>query len=313
MSAGRKQSDKMDAEEEKETGGVKRRRPTMDSSADGRKSSVKRTKQPVQKKEEEIQKMGAKKRAAIFSSGSGAKKYKKVEEGQKKEDVEDEQGGSGSSGVRPTGSSSTVSDNIRRRLLFHHVLGRGSFGTVMLAEDPSTRKHFAVKIISKRALLAEGDDESVMVERRVFQLASGSPFLVHADFAFQTKLHVLLGLEYMSCGDFYTYLLMKDQLDIPSARFYAAELVCGIQFLHSKGVIHRDLKPENILVAETGHVKITDFGLALVNMHGDRTATSYAGTIGYIAPEVTRIEIFHIVIVLVIMDHTHGPTYAHYS
>ncbi|XP_044155570.1 protein kinase C delta type-like [Bufo gargarizans] len=156
----------------------------------------------------------------------------------------------------------------------------------MLAEDPSTRKHFAVKIISKRALLAEGDDESVMVERRVFQLASGSPFLVHADFAFQTKLHVLLGLEYMSCGDFYTYLLMKDQLDIPSARFYAAELVCGIQFLHSKGVIHRDLKPENILVAETGHVKITDFGLALVNMHGDRTATSYAGTIGYIAPEM---------------------------
>ncbi|XP_040294303.1 protein kinase C delta type-like [Bufo bufo] len=192
----------------------------------------------------------------------------------------------GSSGVRPTRSSSTVSDNIKRRLLFHHVLGRGSFGTVLLAEDPSTRKHFAVKVISKRALLAEGDDESVMVERRVFQLASGSPFLVHADFAFQTKLHVLLGLEYMSCGDFYTYLLMKDQLDIPSARFYAAELVCGIQFLHSKGVIHRDLKPENILVAETGHIKITDFGLALVNMLGDRTATSYAGTIGYIAPEM---------------------------
>ncbi|XP_040271792.1 protein kinase C delta type-like [Bufo bufo] len=72
--------------------------------------------------------------------------------------------------------------------------------------------------------------------------------------------------------------------------FYAAELVCGIQFLHSKGIIHRDLKPENILVAETGHIKITDFGLALDNMLGDRTATEYAGTKGYVAPEMLAKE-----------------------
>ncbi|XP_077123815.1 protein kinase C delta type-like isoform X2 [Ranitomeya variabilis] len=69
-------------------------------------------------------------------------------------------------------------------------------------------------------------------------------------------------------------------------RFYAAELVCGIQYLHSKDIIHRDLKPENILVAETGHIKISDFGLAIDNMHGDRTATGYPGTQGYMAPEI---------------------------
>ncbi|XP_073509488.1 protein kinase C delta type-like [Phyllobates terribilis] len=126
----------------------------------------------------------------------------------------------------------------------------------------------------------------VMVERQVLQLASGSPFLVHADFGFQTKMNVFLGMEYMSCGDFYQLLHRKGPLDITSARFYAAELVCGIQFLHSKGVIHRDLKPENILVTDTGHLKITDYGLALENMHGDRTATSFAGTMGYMAPEI---------------------------
>ncbi|CAJ0951707.1 unnamed protein product [Ranitomeya imitator] len=70
------------------------------------------------------------------------------------------------------------------------------------------------------------------------------------------------------------------------ARFYASELVCGIQFLHSKSIVHRDLKPENILVAETGHIKITDFGLALENMFGDRTATKRAGTKEYMAPEM---------------------------
>ncbi|CAJ0939159.1 unnamed protein product, partial [Ranitomeya imitator] len=70
------------------------------------------------------------------------------------------------------------------------------------------------------------------------------------------------------------------------ARFYAAELVCGIQHLHSKGIIHRDLKPSNIMVAATGHLKIADFGLALENIYGDRTATEYAGTPGFIAPKM---------------------------
>ncbi|XP_069593360.1 protein kinase C delta type-like isoform X1 [Ranitomeya imitator] len=129
-----------------------------------------------------------------------------------------------------------------------------------------------------------------MVERRVLQLASGSPFLVHAAFAFHTKMNVVFGMEYMSCGDFYQLLKRNGPLDIASARFYTAELVCGIQFLHSRGIIHRDLKPENILVAETGHIKITDYGLALENMHGDQTATGFAGTIGYMAPEILDMQ-----------------------
>ncbi|CAJ0932266.1 unnamed protein product [Ranitomeya imitator] len=157
-----------------------------------------------------------------------------------------------------------------------------------MVEDTLTHQEFAVKIIGKRALLAGGDGLNVMVERRVLQLASGSPFLVHAAFAFQTKMNVFFGMEYMSCGDFYQLLHRNGPLDIASARFYAAELVCGIQFLHSRGVIHRDLKPENILMAETGHIKITDYGLALENMHGDQTATGFAGTMGYMAPEPTK-------------------------
>ncbi|CAN2389711.1 calcium-independent protein kinase C activity, partial [Pristimantis euphronides] len=155
----------------------------------------------------------------------------------------------------------------------------------MLAEDTSTGKIFAVKLVNKRSLLLQGDD-SVMVERRVLQLASGSPFLVHAEFGFQTKLHVFHGLEYVSGGDFRNHLQQNGPLNIPSARFYAAELVCGIQFLHGEGIIHRDLKPGNILMTATGHLKITDFGLAAFNIHGDRTTTGCVGTEGYMAPEI---------------------------
>ncbi|XP_044155411.1 protein kinase C delta type-like [Bufo gargarizans] len=231
----------------------------------------------------------AKKRKLILISSKGAKKslIKKEEDVPKTEDQQEDQRVSvEDSGVRPTCSRSTISENIRERLIFHHVLGRGGYGKVVLAEGTSNHQKYAVKIISKRAMLANCNEADVLVEHRVLQLASGSPFLVHADFAFQTKLLFLLGLEYMSCGDFDQFLRMKGRLDIPSARFYAAELVCGIQFLHSKGIVHRDLKPENILVAETGHIKITDFGLALENMLGDRTATEYAGTEGYVAPEM---------------------------
>ncbi|XP_066462017.1 protein kinase C delta type-like [Eleutherodactylus coqui] len=77
-----------------------------------------------------------------------------------------------------------------------------------------------------------------MVERRVLQRASGSPFLLHGEFAFQTKNLVLLGMEYINCGDFLQLLQRNGRLDIPSARFYAAELVCGIQDLHSMGIVH---------------------------------------------------------------------------
>ncbi|XP_040289378.1 protein kinase C delta type-like [Bufo bufo] len=97
-------------------------------------------------------------------------------------------------------------------------------------------------------------------------------------------------MEYVTYGDFHQLLRRKGRLDIPSARFYAAELVCGIQHLHSKGIIHRDLKPSNILVTETGHIKIADFGLALENIYGDRTATEYTGTPGFIAPEILAAE-----------------------
>ncbi|KAM3924705.1 protein kinase C delta type-like [Leptodactylus fuscus] len=196
--------------------------------------------------------------------------------------------GEGDSGASTSDPGSTISNNIQR-LTFHHVLGRGSFGKVVLAENISTHQLFAVKVIAKRDLLVEGEERAT-VERRVLQLASGSPFLIHGQFAFQTKGLVLLGMEYINCGNFQQLLQRKGPFDIASARFYAAELVCGIQHLHSKGIVHRDLKPSNIMVAETGHIKIADFGLALENIYGERRATGYAGTPGFIAPEVLAEE-----------------------
>ncbi|KAM8977163.1 protein kinase C delta type-like [Pelodytes ibericus] len=69
-------------------------------------------------------------------------------------------------------------------------------------------------------------------------------------------------------------------------RFYSAEMVCGLQFLHAHGIVHRDLKPENIVLDSEGHARIIDFGLAEEGMFDGGTTSDMAGTLRYMAPEI---------------------------
>ncbi|XP_063795683.1 protein kinase C delta type-like [Pseudophryne corroboree] len=195
----------------------------------------------------------------------------------------DAEGGKTSSASTPC-LRDAVSSTIQR-LEFYHQLGQGAFGKVLLAADSHTNELLAVKIMSKRHLLSVGE-KVAFVERKVLELASESTFLIHGHFAHQTKEHVLLGMEYASGGDLEHLLMRNGPLTISNARFYSAEIVCGLQFLHSKGIAHGDLKPDNILVAATGHLKIADFGLASNITPRNWSATGCAGRCGDITPEV---------------------------
>jgi len=146
---------------------------------------------------------------------------------------------------------------------FHIIaqVGQGGYGEVFLARKQETGQICALKKMRKRTLAKMDEVRHVLVERDILT-ATKTPWLVRLLYAFQDEQHVYLAMEYVPGGDFRTLLNNSGVLKESHARFYISEMFAGVHELHKLGYIHRDLKPENFLVDGTGHVKLTDFGLA---------------------------------------------------
>ncbi|EEA22723.1 serine/threonine-protein kinase dbf2 [Talaromyces marneffei ATCC 18224] len=155
----------------------------------------------------------------------------------------------------------------RRTRLRHgdfHILtqvGQGGYGQVYLAQKKDTREVCALKIMSKKLLFKLDEIRHILTERDILTAAK-SDWLVKLLYAFQDDQQIYLAMEYVPGGDFRTLLNNTGVLHNRHARFYVAEMFSCVDALHNLGYIHRDLKPENFLIDSTGHVKLTDFGLA---------------------------------------------------
>ncbi|OCT70225.1 hypothetical protein XELAEV_18037146mg [Xenopus laevis] len=165
------------------------------------------------------------------------------------------------------------------------MLGRGGFGKVMLAKLRNREQYVAVKYIEKTK---ETDYNSLVTEAQVLQISRECRFLCQGYAAFQTQRHAFYVMEYLSGGSLEHALEEYGRIDISTIQFLSAEMICGLQFLHSKGIIHRDIKPINILLDDKGHVRISDFGLAKQNVFKDDTITDLVGTLRYMAPEILQ-------------------------
>ena len=140
-------------------------------------------------------------------------------------------------------------------------VGQGGYGQVYLASKRDTREVCALKVMSKKLLFKLDEIRHILTERDILT-ASKSEWLVKLLYAFQDEKSIYLAMEYVPGGDFRTLLNNTGVLHNRHSRFYIAEMFCCVDSLHQLGYIHRDLKPENFLIDSTGHVKLTDFGLA---------------------------------------------------
>jgi serine/threonine protein kinase len=167
------------------------------------------------------------------------------------------------------------------------VLGRGHFGKVILSQYKPTSKYFALKTLKKGDILARDETESLMSEKRVFELSTRHkhPFLINLFGCFQTPEHIFFVMEYAVGGDLMRHI-HDDIFHEERACFYAACVLLGLDFLHSNKIMYRDLKLDNLLMDRDGYVKLGDFGLCKEGMGPtDRTST-FCGTPEFLAPEV---------------------------
>ncbi|CAN1258297.1 3-phosphoinositide-dependent protein kinase 2 [Linum perenne] len=183
------------------------------------------------------------------------------------------------------------------------IYGVGSYSKVVRAKKKDSGIVYALKIMDKKFITKENKTAYVKLERIVLDQLD-HPGVVRLYFTFQDTFSLYMALESCEGGELFDQItrvrtsvyLQKRRLSEEEARFYAAEIVDALEYIHKMGLIHRDIKPENLLLAADGHIKIADFGsvkpmqdsciTVLPNASSDDKACTFVGTAAYVPPEV---------------------------
>ncbi|KAI1753138.1 kinase-like domain-containing protein [Xylaria castorea] len=195
-----------------------------------------------------------------------------------------------------------------RDFQFGTVLGEGSYSSVYLATDRQTLKEYAIKVLEKRHIIKERKIKYVNIEKDTLNRLTEHPGIVRLYYTFQDENCLYYVLDLCSGGELLGILKKTGTFDVECTRFFGAQILDAIEYMHSRGVIHRDLKPENVLLDDQTHVKITDFGTARLlsdprapqapariedmgtgsrsKEQDDNRAASFVGTAEYVSPEL---------------------------
>ena len=143
---------------------------------------------------------------------------------------------------------------------FLRPLASGGFASVFLARKRSTGDVFALKMFSQ----GRGREQALssLATEGAILSAHVSRYLIRSFYCFSSIKHYVIVLEFLPGGDLGMMLAAVGFVDEAATRFYVSEVLLGLRYLHSEGVLHRDIKPSNVLLGANGHIKLADFGLS---------------------------------------------------
>ncbi|XP_052766750.1 RAC serine/threonine-protein kinase-like isoform X2 [Mya arenaria] len=193
--------------------------------------------------------------------------------------VEEEGAGAGSSG-----SLERKKKNLED-FQFLKMLGKGTFGKVILCKEKSTNHLYAIKILKKAVIIQKDEVAHTLTENRVLQTTK-HPFLTQLKYSFQTPDRLCFVMEYVNGGELFFHLSRERVFAEERTKFYGAEIISALGYLHENNIVYRDLKLENLLLDKDGHIKIADFGLCKEEMYYGASTKTFCGTPEYLAPEV---------------------------
>lgn len=164
-----------------------------------------------------------------------------------------------------------------------YPIGKGGFGKVWKVKCKKTNQIYAMKEMQKAKIINKKSINSVMNERMLLADLY-HPFLVNMKSSFQDRENLYLVMDYLNGGDLRYHIGCKGRFSQSETKFFIANIIVGLEYLHERKIIHRDLKPENFVLDSDGYLRITDLGVSRVVRDDNHQDTS--GTPGYMAPEV---------------------------
>lgn len=135
------------------------------------------------------------------------------------------------------------------------LIGKGAFGKVWMVRRKEFGDIYAMKILHKQSVVDQNLIEHTLLERDVM-LMCNNPFIINLYWSFQTEENLYFVVDFIGGGSLWNQLVDDERgyFSEENVRFYASEIILGIEELHSKGIVYRDLKPENILIGTDGFI-----------------------------------------------------------